>query len=769
MRNVNTVIKWSVALCTMLSMIIFNSQDTSAQRAKVVDRNGEVLQGSVLQEGGRSVVEQDSLALVALYVATNGAGWNDNSGWLIEMVEFWHGVDEVKEIEVSEGVFEWRVTRINLTSNFLLGELPAEIGMLDELNRFFVSQNQIIGNLPREIEGMTELTDLNISNNDLMTGILPWEELTKLPNLTQFTGSYSNWHGAIPDIAGDFPRLTNLGLQGNPFSGPFPEQFSRIETLERITFSHTFWTGPLAETYADLLNLTELYFQFNPFLDPGPIPAWICDHEKLERIRVPASRRTGVIPQCLAMMDNISRLYVGGPSDELTGEIPDFTFAEGLTHLFIWDSDITGPIPDYLGEMPALGNLWLHGLNVTGPIPQSLANAPRLGWISLKNLPHVVGPLPDFRNLNLSRFRLKNLGFDIGPIPDWIATQTGMAHMRLDNVGLTGEIPESWSELTNLQWLKLDNNPGLTGTLPSWVTEGNQTLKEIRLGGTNIDLGAGGQIPEWLCDMPQLEHLRLNDMGLTGPIPECLGDLIQLGTHGDLGRNDWIPHAIDLSNNQLSGEIPASLGNLMFVNGIDLSNNQLSGEVPVEFFSIGRIGPASTLQVMDLSGNPDLTGPISTDITNYPPSMLRIVHFNDTGLCEPNDPGFQSWIETMEETPEFPMIFMDIGGRSIRRAEPCEPTSVGLDELPVRFALHQNYPNPFNPSTTISYSIPSEVHVELMVYNVIGQRIANLVNETMSAGQYEVNFDASSLSSGTYIYRLVAGNKNLSKSMILIK
>jgi hypothetical protein len=94
---------------------------------------------------------------------------------------------------------------------------------------------------------------------------------------------------------------------------------------------------------------------------------------------------------------------------------------------------------------------------------------------------------------------------------------------------------------------------------------------------------------------------------------------------------------------------------------------------------------------------------------------------------------------------------------------------VTIDNLPSNFTLYQNYPNPFNPTTTIKYSIAEESFVTIKVYNIIGSEIATLVNENLSAGGYEYNFDAYSLSSGAYIYKIQAGSFSETRKMILSK
>ena len=85
------------------------------------------------------------------------------------------------------------------------------------------------------------------------------------------------------------------------------------------------------------------------------------------------------------------------------------------------------------------------------------------------------------------------------------------------------------------------------------------------------------------------------------------------------------------------------------------------------------------------------------------------------------------------------------------------------------FKLDQNYPNPFNPSTMINYSIPQSSFVTLKVYDIIGNEIATLVNETKSAGKYDVSFEASNLSNGVYLYSIKTNNFTSTKKMILMK
>jgi hypothetical protein len=98
----------------------------------------------------------------------------------------------------------------------------------------------------------------------------------------------------------------------------------------------------------------------------------------------------------------------------------------------------------------------------------------------------------------------------------------------------------------------------------------------------------------------------------------------------------------------------------------------------------------------------------------------------------------------------------------------------GLDDEknikgPEYFQLQQNYPNPFNPSTRITYSIPQRSYISLKVYDVLGNEVAILIDEEKLAGEYEVVFVASGLSSGIYYYQLISGGNIETRKMLLIR
>ena len=136
----------------------------------------------------------------------------------------------------------------------------------------------------------------------------------------------------------------------------------------------------------------------------------------------------------------------------------------------------------------------------------------------------------------------------------------------------------------------------------------------------------------------------------------------------------------------------------------------------------------------------------SIKTTNY----LASVYFTDSNT---------GWIVGTNGT----ILHTTNGGVTFIEEEGNNPTQ------PKEFLLQQNYPNPFNPSTSIQYEINSMQFVTIKVYDLLGREVVTLVNEEKPTGKYEVNFNASNLTSGVYFYRIQAGDFVETKKMIYLK
>jgi hypothetical protein len=167
----------------------------------------------------------------------------------------------------------------------------------------------------------------------------------------------------------------------------------------------------------------------------------------------------------------------------------------------------------------------------------------------------------------------------------------------------------------------------------------------------------------------------------------------------------------------------------------------------------------------------------TTDVTlrrlqnflTQPDSFIVWLNFRDGNLVQRGAFAYTGGLVTLEGVKVY---------KNSNRIIVLNSTSSVDDQLPlpVEFVLNQNYPNPFNPSTKISYQIPASLNpskggtlVTLKVYDILGSEIATLVNEEQSAGRYEVEFDASKLSSGIYMYQLKAESFIQTKKMVLIR
>lgn len=243
---------------------------------------------------------------------------------------------------------------------------------------------------------------------------------------------------------------------------------------------------------------------------------------------------------------------------------------------------------------------------------------------------------------------------------------------------------------------------------------------------------------------------------------------------------EQFPIAIRLNNNDISIAgmvIPLRLDNPM----LTLDSVSFVGSVkPPNMVGVWFSDPAT--DILRVSYLPDVSSfPIAT--FNTPGGIIANLWMTASLQAQPgsividsvneviqiND-SVQLWtrIEVIDSSginfflPEF------LSGEVLVRV----PTAVDDDPanlLPTSLELGQNYPNPFNPSTIISYSLPRSGPVELRVYNVLGQEVADLVNGFAEAGRYEVTFDATRLPSGVYFYRLSYDGTAETKKMMLVK
>jgi Secretion system C-terminal sorting domain len=188
-------------------------------------------------------------------------------------------------------------------------------------------------------------------------------------------------------------------------------------------------------------------------------------------------------------------------------------------------------------------------------------------------------------------------------------------------------------------------------------------------------------------------------------------------------------------------------------------------EMPVELTSF----------LVNLQHNvPQLIWETATEVNNYGFEIQRASDsedWNKVGFVEghgnSNSPKYYSFTDPEVKrsgTYSYRLKQIDIDGQF----EYSDVVNLSLS-APIEYKLNQNYPNPFNPTTTISYSIPQQSHVSIIVYNIFGEEVSRLVNETKEAGTYSKVFNANHLASGLYIYTIETENYTATKKLTLLK
>ncbi len=178
------------------------------------------------------------------------------------------------------------------------------------------------------------------------------------------------------------------------------------------------------------------------------------------------------------------------------------------------------------------------------------------------------------------------------------------------------------------------------------------------------------------------------------------------------------------------------------------------------------VGAIDELRIWnDIRTQAEIQGNKNKILTGYEPNLISYWDFNDgsgTVLTNKVSGGVNGTLKNMEASDW-------VAGVSSLSKKGNVRSGKANAQLPSKYELSQNYPNPFNPSTTINFTIPKSQNVELAVYNILGEKVAELVNSNMDAGNHSVVFNANNFSSGIYIYRITAGNFVSIKKMMLLK
>ncbi len=202
-------------------------------------------------------IAADRAALVALYEATGGDSWTNNTGWKSgDPLGDWHGVT------TNSG---GRVTSLLLENNNLTGTIPSELGRLSSLSLLALYNNNLTGSIPAELGDLRVLTTLNLYDNTL-TGSIP-TELGRLNTLTHLSVRRNTLTGLIPSELGGLSNLRVLALDNNNLMGTVPAELGQLSKMTNLSLEHNALTGQFPSGFTGLAALKVLSFQDN---------AWLC-------------------------------------------------------------------------------------------------------------------------------------------------------------------------------------------------------------------------------------------------------------------------------------------------------------------------------------------------------------------------------------------------------------------------------------------------------------------------------------------------------------
>ena len=256
--------------------------------------------------------QTDSLALVAIYNAADGANWKEERRWDLTLsMDTWDGV------KLTGG----RVSSLIITAKDMIPSnwtLPKEIGELTELTVLKINQNKLTGELPEELFNLTKLTDLYFQINDLSGRFS--DKYTNLVNLKNlYVNNNPKLEGSLPASIGQMTQLESINISQTSFSGTIPQELSQCSALKNIMAWKNNLSGEIPDFWDKLPNVGVIQFYSNPGIT-GPIPPTMGTLKKATGIQLKECNLTGNIPASFGGLEKCSNLQLNG--NKLSGVVP---------------------------------------------------------------------------------------------------------------------------------------------------------------------------------------------------------------------------------------------------------------------------------------------------------------------------------------------------------------------------------------------------------------------------------------------------------------
>ncbi|CAL5345298.1 unnamed protein product [Camellia sinensis] len=569
-----------------------------------------------------------------------------------------------------------KLKMLNLRGNELKGLVTSNgLDGLKHLQELYLDYSSIDKIFLHNVGVMSSLRVLTLRNISL-NGSLPNQGWCELSNLQELDLSENGFNGMLPSCLEDLTSIRILDLSFNQFTGNLTSSpLSNLPTLEFLSLSY---------------NHFEIPVSFISFCNHSKLKVFLGDNNRLsDQIEFQTW-----IPKFQLKVLSLSNC--GSKNLETLFKIPKH-LTIGCPDLFFFklsNNDLSGKFPDSVSIPLSLEALDISNNHMYGKLPRWMGNMSSLMGIAMFSN-HFEGPIPvEFCKLSYLQFLDVSDNNLFGSIPSCF-NQLTVKHVHLNRNQLSGPMTHAFYNSSSLVTLDLSDNH-LNGTIPSWIGS-LHVLSIFLLKFNNFE----GEIPVQLCQLKQLSILDLSENNFSGPIPLCFREIPFETTHEkssletrlqeyvltfalwnfvegskslkghyseDIAYESIIFHSldvqqkvefttkhgtyaykgnildymsgVDLSCNQLTGEIPLEMGNLSNIHDLNLSHNNLFGSIPSTFSQLKQI------ESLDLSYN-RLNGKIPSQLIELDKLEVFSVAYNNLSGATPDQ---KAQFATFEES-----------------------------------------------------------------------------------------------------------------------
>ena len=590
---------------------------------------------------------------------------------------------------------------LDMSGNNFKGSIPPQLVRLPYLRELYLDDSSLTGKLLPDdeetekyvISSTSKLQELSLSGNKFSDGMLL--SILCLKGLEFLDLSYNDLSMEIPTEIGNYlPNISTLVLSNNRLTGGIPSSMRRLSKLELLLLHNNLLTGEIPTWLFNFKGLTALYVGGNRLIWNNSVTVEIAPNPSLNRLHLKSCGLVGEIPKWISNQTGLRFLDLS--KNNLRGELPEWFVEMRFEGLILSDNEFTGSLSPRLFSGLSPGLLALSRNNFSGELPKNIGFSTVL-WVLLLKENNFSGPIPQslvqclaLQLLDLSRNRFSGnfpdfnadrgpayIDFSFNDFSGEVPTTfpVGTRFLALGGNKLSGGLPFNLTNLSNLERLELQDN-NLTGELPNFLSR-ISTLQVLNLRNNSFQ----GSIPQSIFNLRSLRILDVSNNSLTGEIPQESHSLVGMIETPNLPSSiiemhylayseEWIGlleaqvrlnyrdlvvnwkkskqgistdnlniyTLLDLSNNQLFGQIPTSLGalkalklpssfgDLENIESLDLSHNKLSGSIPPTLIKLQQ------LTILDVSNN-ELMGPIP-DGGQMGTMVLDPNYFaNNSGLC----------------------------------------------------------------------------------------------------------------------------------------